>query len=717
MITPQKIQELSEPVESIYTACVNELMVNIGKHITAPTWTHTAAWEVQKLSEMGQLTQENAAIINKWIKQVTPEMRKTMEFTRREALKKLEKQMEKAAEEGYVTPPLADSTVQVMNDYLGQATDRLNLVNTTMLQSSISQYSKAVNLTADIMARESATLTALNVAAGSVVTGTETRTNAVRRAIDTISKEGITGFYDRSGRSWTPEAYVNMVVRTTVHNTAIQSVKSRMQDYGTDVFQISSHAGARPRCYPYQGWFCSWSNTSGDIELGDGRMVRYRPLSDTSYGEPAGIFGINCGHYPIPIIAGLTIPHGEDNIQPKEENDKAYAESQQQRALERQIRAAKRTIEMGDNSPEAKQKLKEQQQKMRQFIKETGRTRRYDRESLMGGAQASQALNKNVNSNLTNSAKTTVKYGDAINGISPQYKAGAQNILDNAPENIKAAWNATSGDMLAPQFDIKRGAHYSPMDRHTHFENEEKAYGKSSYQEGYACFFHEYGHNIDRLLGQRAGQLYYSLTHKGGSFGKTIYEECGKRIKEFWYGKYGVDDYDVIASVQSGEYGMGMGAYVRSMLRKVMPKEDYRAVRRELLDAGDDATVLKPYFNKYLANEEAVQSDVRSALKDKQVGKEFVDAVNAKYTIYERTDISDMFDKYMRKNYGIDYPFGVGHDKGYWGGVGDYDSLAKEAFAEMFSATATGNKSLGAIKTMFPESYSMFEEMIGGATP
>lgn len=409
MITPQKIQELSEPVESIYTACVNELMVNIGKHITAPTWTHTAAWEVQKLSEMGQLTQENAAIINKWIKQVTPEMRRTMEFTRREALKKLEKQMEKAAEEGYVTPPLADSTVQVMNDYLGQATDRLNLVNTTMLQSSISQYSKAVNLTADIMARESATLTALNVAAGSVVTGTETRTKAVRRAIDTISKEGITGFYDRSGRSWTPEAYVNMVVRTTVHNTAIQSVKSRMQDYGTDVFQISSHAGARPRCYPYQGWFCSWSNTSGDIELGDGRTVRYRPLSDTSYGEPAGIFGINCGHYPIPIIAGLTIPHGEDNIQPKEENDKAYAESQQQRALERQIRAAKRTIEMGDNSPEAKQKLKEQQQKMRQFIKETGRTRRYDRESLMGGAQTSQKLKQNaqpatpqnVNSQLT----------------------------------------------------------------------------------------------------------------------------------------------------------------------------------------------------------------------------------------------------------------------------------------------------------------------------
>lgn len=393
MLTPAKIQALAEPVEGIYIACVNELMVNIGKHITSPTWTHTASWEIQKLSEMGQLTQENAAIINKWIKQIPPEMRDTMEATRAAALDRLEAQMEKAAEEGYLTPPVADSTVQVMQDYFDQAADKLNMVNTTMLQSSIQQYAKTVNLTESIMAREEATLTALNVAAGSVATGTETRTKAIRKAIKTIADEGITGFYDKAGRSWTPEAYVNMVVRTTVHNTAIQATKNRMEDYGTDVFQISSHAASRPLCYPYQGWFCSWSNTSGDIELGDGRVVRYRPLNDTSYGEPAGIFGINCGHYPIPIIPGLTIPHGADNIQPKEENDKAYAESQQQRALEREIRAAKRVVEMGDDSKEAKAAVTAAQKKMRAFINETGRTRRYDRESLYGGAVTSQKLN------------------------------------------------------------------------------------------------------------------------------------------------------------------------------------------------------------------------------------------------------------------------------------------------------------------------------------
>ena len=74
MITPQRIQDIADPIEGVYIRMVNELLVNIGRHITAPTWTHTAAWEAQKLAELGQLTEENAAIINKWIKRPPPDM-------------------------------------------------------------------------------------------------------------------------------------------------------------------------------------------------------------------------------------------------------------------------------------------------------------------------------------------------------------------------------------------------------------------------------------------------------------------------------------------------------------------------------------------------------------------------------------------------------------------------------------------------------------------
>lgn len=383
MLTPQKIQDLADPIESIYISMTNELLVNIGKHITSPTWTHTAAWEIQKLSELGQLTKENAAIINSWAKQIPPEVRETMEETRRVALEGIEKQLEKAAKSGYITPAMRDSTSEVLKEYGQQAVDTLNMVNTTMLQSSVEQYRRMVQM---VGAEEQAAATQriLNEETGAVISGTETRTQALRRAISRISDEGLTGFYDRAGRSWSPEAYVNMDIRTTVHNTAIQSVKNRMEDYNTSVFQVSAHVGARPLCYPYQGKLYSWDNTEGDIDLGDGKRWHYKPLNSTSYGKPAGLFGINCGHSPIPMIPGVSIPHAQDYVQPKEENDKAYAESQEQRALERKIRAAKRAIEMGDDSPEAKDKLKQAQAEMRQFIKETGRTRRYDREQLYG---------------------------------------------------------------------------------------------------------------------------------------------------------------------------------------------------------------------------------------------------------------------------------------------------------------------------------------------
>ena len=725
MLTPQKIQDLADPIESIYIAMTNELLVNIGRHITKPTWTHTAAWEIQKLSELGQLTQENAAIINRWIKSLPQEIRDTMEETRREALEDIEKQMENAAQAGYLTPPERDSTVTVLQEYSQQAADQLNLVNTTMLQSSLQQYSRMVQLTAEIERQAEQTQAILNEAAGSVASGTETRTQALNRAIRRISEEGLTGFYDKAGRSWSPEAYVNMDIRTTVHNVAIQSVKNRMEDYNTQVFQVSAHAAARPLCYPYQGKLYSWDNTAGEIETGTGRMMQYAPLNSTSYGEPAGLFGINCGHYPIPIIPGVTIPHAQDFVQPKDENDRQYAESQQQRALERKIRAAKRALEMGDSSPEAKARVRAAQSEMRQFIKETGRTRRPDREQLYGGKKAptppkDQRPEKNVASQATKTKIEPVKveFGEAVDGIRRnKYRDSVKQALENAPDEVKKAWNMVSADLKAPNFDINDGAYFSPGSQSVHFETQKKAFLKSTYQEDNACYFHEYGHNIDFILGGKQRGTYLSGQYKNGAFGKTLYAECEKRIKEFYYNQKGFkDDFEAVADRQNGPGGMGAASYFRQLLRSIMPGDEYRAVRSDLLAAGDDLEKLRPYYNKHLKGTEAFTSEIRSMLHQKQIGTDFCDYVKKNYSIFEVTDVSDMFNQYTLVHYGIGYPFGVGHRNDYWGNGWDYDALEKEAFAEMFSATATQNKSLGAIKEFFPESYALFTEMLKEAT-
>ena len=69
-----------------------------------------------------------------------------------------------------------------------------------------------------------------------------------------------------------------------------------------------------------------------------------------------------------------------------------------------------------------------------------------------------------------------------------------------------------------------------------------------------------------------------------------------------------------------------------------------------------------------------------------------------------------MFERYTVAHYDEAFPFGVGHGKTYARRDG---ATEKEAFAEMYSALVTQNDSLQVIKDFFPESFALFEEMLG----
>jgi hypothetical protein len=150
---------------------------------------------------------------------------------------------------------------------------------------------------------------------------------------------------------------------------------------------VSQHPGARPLCYPWQCKVISRTDQARDVTDGADQPVHVYAQSETTYGEPAGLFGINCGHHPIPVIPGFTYPQ-DGPAQDEEENRKAYEESQTQRAYEREIRYAKRDLEVakatGDEEAvkEARKKVSQEQARMRAFIEDTGRVRRYDREQI-----------------------------------------------------------------------------------------------------------------------------------------------------------------------------------------------------------------------------------------------------------------------------------------------------------------------------------------------
>lgn len=111
-------------------------------------------------------------------------------------------------------------------------------------------------------------------------------------------------------------------------------------------------------------------------------------MSETTYGEPAGIWGINCGHSCNVFIHGLSIIRGESP--PQDENDKRYTESQQQRQLEREIRYAKRdaAVAKASNDKEsfdkAARSVKQTQANLDSFLSETGRAPSVARTQVVG---------------------------------------------------------------------------------------------------------------------------------------------------------------------------------------------------------------------------------------------------------------------------------------------------------------------------------------------
>ena len=391
-MNPRMIEEMSWRMAEVYEAVVNRILINMARHfqyinageIPSGTWLY----QTKKLAEMGQVTRETERIILDMLGDADGVLRALLEESILNGLKDAEPALRKAAEAGLLNggavPPVLDpSQMQAFQAFYKQSADKLNLVNTVMLESTTLAYQATV---ADIVNRVNATQGILNKATGEVVTGVSSWNDAIKRGVQDMVKNGITGFVDHGGHKWSPEAYVAMDVRTTMANTARAAVWERCEAYGDDLYQVSWHNAARPLCFPWQAKVISRTDTVRDVEDDEGNTVHVYAQSETTYGEPAGLFGINCGHYPIPFVPGFS--RIRQPQQDAKENEEAYQQSQQQRYLERRLREEKRDLEVMKAQGASEEELKWQRQRIKEasgdideFCAKTGRTRRRDRET------------------------------------------------------------------------------------------------------------------------------------------------------------------------------------------------------------------------------------------------------------------------------------------------------------------------------------------------
>lgn len=317
----------------------------------------SATWQAEKLAQLGTLRAMNAQAINKGLAQAIVQAQKEIASRGRMGAAVIDAY---AVIEKLKLPPGADAKLdQLLGMFGNQTANEFNRMGATMLASADQIYIDTAEKTV-----------------AQVIAGAKTGRQAIAETVSGWSQKGLKAFTDKAGRKWTPEAYAQVIERSTVANVRREAQFERMDEYGMDLIQVSSHADARPGCAPYQG----------NVYSLNGKTKGYPLLSETSYGEIDGLFGANCRHSSTVYTPGQKKTF---NPYPLGETDEKYKESQQQRKIERSIREAKRSLQLaqeagGDDATiqHWKDRVSGRQSAMRDFIDESGRTRRRDREKV-----------------------------------------------------------------------------------------------------------------------------------------------------------------------------------------------------------------------------------------------------------------------------------------------------------------------------------------------
>ena len=393
-LSPLFIDNMGWHMAEVYGAVTDQILINLARYFpyykpgqSVPQ--SSFEYQANMLAQMGQVTKDTIQIIRASLGDADNALTNVLEQAIMEAVKKAQPELFKAVQKGLLNPtqrPVVDpSQMRAYQLYYQQAAQKLNMVNTVMLESTKQAYQATVS---DIAARVQVTQNALDIGAAETVTGVSSWNQALRHSIDRMKQNGITGFIDHAGHKWSAEAYTSMDIRTTVANTARAAVWETNQNFGNDLYIVSYHDGARPLCYPWQNKVISSTDNARVVQDLDGNEIQVIAQKDTSYGEPAGLFGINCKHYPSPFIPGVSVLYDQSNIMSEKENAKVYEQTQQQRALERQIREQKRDLLMAKAQGADKEELRALRDKIREtddeidaFCNETGLPRRQSRES------------------------------------------------------------------------------------------------------------------------------------------------------------------------------------------------------------------------------------------------------------------------------------------------------------------------------------------------
>lgn len=312
----------------------------------APRWAAAKMRDLQRVK--GKINKDVIA----YLKNANPKVEAAIEKAYKKGQLSAEADLRKA-DDLKVAGKFGASDQAAVRALASETVSKLNSTHLRILRSADDVYRRAVA-----------------EATSGVITGTRTRREAAQKVLNTFANKGVTGFIDKSGRSWNLPSYAEMATRTSSGRAAIDGHLNRAQDNDRDLVIVSDHAGECPLCR-------SWERRVLSIS---GESDKYPSMSDA---RSAGLFHPSCRHTVNVYTKGLTEDVGNKKADSSPDNYKARQKS---RYNERGVRKWKRRKAGAITEQErvkAKSKVSEWQKKQREHIdKNKSLRRKYEREQI-----------------------------------------------------------------------------------------------------------------------------------------------------------------------------------------------------------------------------------------------------------------------------------------------------------------------------------------------
>ncbi len=427
MLKPNYIDSLPDALVELYAQAVMDILADMARRISVYNFfIPSAEFQFRKLQDMGLLHDEILKKLSAMTGITTKELKKLMKEAGATALKADDSIYRKA---GLSPTPLdANPALQAVLQAGIEKTGGLfqNLTRTTA-NTATKQFENA-----------------LDRAYMQISTGAFDYNSAIRMAVKDLAGKGVAVVEYPSGHVDYMEVAVRRATVTGVGQTAGKLSEARADEMNCDVMEITAHAGARDTGTGPAN-HASWQ---GKLVSRSGRPG-YLSYTDIGYGTGEGFKGWNCRHDWFPFFEGISEP-AYTKAEIEEMNAKKYTyngesmdeytATQKQRYIERQIRRWKREEAgmkaAGLSTDEAKAKVAHWQGVQRDFIKQTGLKRQYDREQV-GKAVDLSRISSNKHYQNDPKSGTIITREKFKKGVHPVKQSDIDDVMLNELSGIK----------------------------------------------------------------------------------------------------------------------------------------------------------------------------------------------------------------------------------------------------------------------------------------